>query len=74
MTKHQERKGKIRKESIKRTEAIFKSKLSVGNMIKAINIWAMISYSARLVKWKKSKLHNIHHKTRGGYSKLLTGL
>ena len=64
--KHQEMKDKIRKEYLQRIKAILKSKLNSGNMVKAINIWAVpvIRYSAGIVEWKKSELCNIDRKTR----------
>ena len=64
--KHQEMKEKVRKEYIKRLRAILKSKLNSGNTVKAINTWAVpvIRYSAGIVDWRKSEIHNLDRKTR----------
>ena len=64
--KHQEVKEKIIKECIKRVKAILKSKLNSGNIVKAINTWAVpvIRYSAGIVDWKNSELRNVDRKTR----------
>ena len=45
---------------------ILKSKLNSGNTVKAINTWAVpvIRYSAGIVDWKKSELHNMDKKTK----------
>ena len=63
---HQEMKTTIRKEYISRVKAILKSKLNSGNMVKAINTWAVpvIRYSAGIVDWTKEDLENIDRKTR----------
>ena len=59
-------KEKIKKEYIKRLKAILKSKLNSGNIVKAINTWGVpvIRYSAGIVDWNNSELHNMHRKTR----------
>ena len=64
--KHQEMKDTIRKEYMQRLKAILKSKLNAGNMIKAINTWAVpvIRYSAGIVEWTKAELRSIDQKTR----------
>ena len=63
---HQEMKDKIRKEYMTRVKAILKSKLNSGNMVKAINTWAVpvIRYTAGIVEWSKSELQNLDRKTR----------
>ena len=57
---------KIKKEYTKRLKAILKSKFNSGNMVKAINSWAVpvITYSADTVDWKNSELRNMNRKTR----------
>ena len=64
--KHQEMKDNIRKEYIQRIKAILKSKLNSGNMVKAINTWAVpvIRYTAGIVEWTKMELCNLDRKTR----------
>lgn len=64
--KHKEMKETIRKEYMQRLKAILKSKLNAGNMIKAINTWAVpvIRYSAGIVEWTKAELRSIDQKTR----------
>ena len=64
--KHQEMKDKIKKEYISRIRAVLKSKLNSGNIVKAINTWAVpvIRYSAGIVDWKKLELQNMDRKTR----------
>ena len=59
--KYQEMKENIKKEYIKRLKAILKLKLNSGNTVKAINSWAVpiIRYSAGIVDWKNSELHNM---------------
>ena len=56
----------IKKEYMKRLKAILKSKLNSGNTVKAINTWAIqvIRYSASIVDWNNSELHNMERKTR----------
>ena len=56
----------IKKEYIKRLEAILKSKFNSGNTVKAVNIWAVpvIRYSTGIVDWKNSELRNMYRKTR----------
>ena len=64
--KHQKMKEIIGKEYLKRLKAILKSKLNSGNIVKAINSWAVpiIRYGAGIVDWKKSELRNLDTKTR----------
>ena len=64
--KHQEMKEKIKKEYIRRLKAILKSILNSGNTVKAINTLAVpvIRYSAGIVDWKNSELHNMNRNTR----------
>ena len=63
--KHQEMKEKIKKEYIKILKAILKSKLNSGNTVKAIKPSAVpvIRYSAGIVDWKNSELHDMDRKT-----------
>ena len=65
--KHQEMKGKIKKEYIKRLKAILQSKQNNSvNAVKAINSRAVsvIRYSAGIIDWKNSELCNMDRKTR----------
>ena len=60
-------KVKITKEyNIRRVRKILKSKLNSGNLIKAINTWAVSSfgYSAAFLNWKESKVQELDRKTR----------
>ncbi|XP_068234142.1 uncharacterized protein [Palaemon carinicauda] len=63
---HEEIKDTTRKEYTQRLKAIIKSKFNAGNMIKAINTWAVASirYSAGIVEWMKAELRSIYQKTR----------
>ena len=46
---------------------MLKSKLNSGNLIKAINTYAVaaIRYTAGIVKWNKEGLDTLDRKTRG---------
>ena len=60
---HEESKERLKKEYIKRVK---KSKLNGGNMVKAINTWALslMRYSAGIVEWTKADLDVTDRKTR----------
>ena len=54
-------KEKVQKEYYKRVRAVLKSKLNGGNVLNAINIWAVatVRYGAGIVKWNKGELDKI---------------
>ena len=59
-------KENVRREYLRRTKLIMKSRPNGRNKIKAINTWAvsLMRYGAGIVKWTKSKLDEIDRKTR----------
>ena len=63
---HEKSKEKLKKEYIRRVKKCLKSKLNGGNMIKAINTWAvsLMRYSAGIVEWTKADLDVTGRKTR----------
>ena len=63
---HDEMKRKITKEYMRRVRKVAKSKLNGGNMIRAINTWAvaLLRYAGGIVNWKKQDLKEIDAKTR----------
>ena len=63
-------KERIRTSYHDRLKKLLKSKLNAGNLVKAINCWAVASvrYSAAIVDWTKEELRQYDRKTR----KLLT--
>ena len=67
---HDEVKRSMKKEYIRRVKKTLSSKLNTGNVIKAINSWAvsLLHYSGGIVNWTKSELAELDRKTR----KLLT--
>ena len=67
---HQEMKGKFKKEYYRRVRKVLKSKLNGGNVITAINTWAVaiMRYGAGVINWNVMELKEIDRKTR----KLLT--
>ena len=64
--KESKMKENFRREYLRRTKLIMKSRLNGRNKIIAINTWAvsLIRYGAGIVKWAKSKLDEIDRKTR----------
>ena len=64
--KESKMKENFRREYLRRTKLIMKSRLNGRNKIIAINTWAvsLIRYGAGIVKWTKSKLDEIDRKTR----------
>ena len=56
----------IAKEYIRRLREVLKSKLNGGNLVCAVNTWAvsLLRYSAAFVTWRKSELQAIDRKTR----------
>ena len=59
-------KENFRREYLRRTKLIMKSRLNGRNKIIAINTWAvsLMRYGAGIVKWTKSELDEIDRKTR----------
>ena len=59
-------KGKVEKEYYKRIKAVLKSKLNGGNIINAINIWAVVTvrYRAGKINWNKGDLDKIDRQTQ----------
>ena len=59
-------KENFRREYLRRTKLIIKSRLNGKNKIIAINTWAVsfMRYVAGIVKWKKRKLDEIDRNTR----------
>ena len=68
--KEKEMKDKLKREYLRRTRLILKSKLNGRNIIRAINTWAIpvLRYGAGLLKWTKEELECLDRRTR----KLLT--
>ena len=64
--KNKEMKGKVRKEYLRRVKIIAKSKLYGGNLIKAVNAWAVsvLRYSAGVWEWSDRELKEMDIKTR----------
>ena len=56
--KQVELKGKIKKEYLRRTRKLLKTKLSGRNLIKGINTWALplVRYSRHFLKWTREEL------------------
>ena len=63
---HTEMKDKIQNEYYKRVRQLTSSKLNCGNIIRAINSWAvsLVRYSAGILKWTKDELKVMDRKTR----------
>ena len=59
-------KDKIKKECLRRTRELLKTKLSSRNLIKGINTWAvaLVSYSGPFVKWTGEELKQMDQRTR----------
>ena len=64
--KESKMKENFRREYLRRTKLIMKSRLNGRNKIIAINTWAvsLMRYGAGIVKWTKSELDEIDRKTR----------
>ena len=63
---HDESKERLKKECIRRVKKCLKSMLNGGNMVKAINTWAvsLMRCSAGIVEWIKADLDVTDRKTR----------
>ena len=59
-------KGKIKAEYFKRVKKVLKSDLNAGNVVKAINVWAVSAfrYSSGILDWTKAELQKMDTKTR----------
>ena len=68
-------KEKVQKEYYKRVKTMLKSKLNGGNVMNAINIWAVatVRYRAGIINWNKGELDKIDQQMRN-LSNMLTGL
>ena len=64
--KHKQVKKKTLSEYNRRVRKILKSKLNGGNIIKAINSWAMpvVRYTAGIIDWTQVELEDFDRKTR----------
>ena len=64
--KMREMKEKVRKEYFRRIRLILESKLNGGNVIKAMNTWAVavLRYSGGILDWTKEELEGMDRKTR----------
>ena len=64
--KEVEMKEKIKKEYLRRTRKLFKTKLSRRNLIKGINTWTvpLVRYSRPFLKWTREELRQIDQRTR----------
>ena len=64
--KHGEVKEQAKQEYLKRVRKALKSKLNAGNVIQAINGWAIpvLRYTAGIVDWTSAELDDIDRKTR----------
>ena len=67
---HDQMKDKIRKEYLRRVKKVARSKLNGGNLIQAINTWAvsLVRYAGGILEWRKQELRGLDRRTR----KLLT--
>jgi len=67
---HGQMKGKIRKEYLRRVKKVARSKLNGGNLIQAMNTWAvsLVRYAGGILEWRKQELRDLDRRTR----KLLT--
>ena len=54
-------KEKLRKEYYRRVRKVLQSKLSGGNVMKAVNTWAvsLLKYSAAFVDWNREELREL---------------
>ena len=67
---HRQMKEKVKKEHLQRVRKVAQSKLYRGNLIQAINTWAvsLIRYAGGIIEWTKQELKELDRRTR----KLLT--
>ena len=59
-------KNKIQKEYLRRTRKLLETKLNRRNLIKGINIWAvlLVRYSGPFLKWTRDELRQMDQRTR----------
>ena len=64
--KQVEMKEKIKKEYLRRTRKLLKTKLSSRNLIKGINTWAvpLVTYLGPFLKWTREELKQMDQRTR----------
>lgn len=64
--KTKQMKGMIRNEYLRRVRLVARSKLYAGNVIKAVNAWAIsvVRYTAGVLDWTKKELKDLDTKTR----------
>ncbi|XP_067950259.1 uncharacterized protein [Watersipora subatra] len=64
--KQSEMKANIKKEYIHRLMKVLKSNLTAGNLITAINTWAvsLYRYGAGIIQWTKAELQQLDRRTR----------
>ena len=62
---HDMMKTNIGKEYFRRVRKVTQSKLNGGNLIRAINTWAvsLVRYSGGIVDWKKQELQDLDRRT-----------
>ena len=63
---HRQTKEKIKKEYLRRVRKVAQSKLNGGNLIQAINTWAvsLIRYAGGIIEWTKQELKELDRRTR----------
>ena len=63
---HDQMKDKIGKEYLRRVKRAAHSKLSGGNLIQAINTWAvsLVRYAGGMIEWTKQELRDLDRRTR----------
>ena len=63
---HRHMKEKIKKEYLRRVRKVAQTKLNGGNLIQAINTWAVsfIRYAGGIIEWTKQELKELDHRTR----------
>ena len=51
---------------LRRVRKVAQSKLNGGNLVRAINTWAvsLVRYSGGIVDWKKQELQDVDRRTR----------
>ena len=64
--KHKEMKENVKKEYLRRIRKVLESKLNGGNVIMAMNTWAvsLVRYSAAFIEWTGTELEGLDRKTR----------
>ena len=59
-------KGKVKKEYCRRVRKVLETKLSIGNVFKAIKIWevSVVRYFAAFLGWSRLQLEEIDRRPR----------